>query len=53
MVSQTWITSTVLFLAGAYLLYVEIGLEEKTPLLFVGILLLVPLVVQLLSTLKK
>ena len=45
---NSWITNVILALAGVYLISVEFGLSEKTPLLYLGIAFLLPLVLQVI-----
>ena len=48
MTTISWIINGILALAGFYLIYVELGLNEKTPLLYLGIALLLPLVINII-----
>ena len=40
-----WISAILSAVAGLYLISVELGLKEKTPLLYLGLFLLVPLII--------
>ena len=49
-----WISAILSAVAGLYLIAVELGLKEKTPLLYLGLFLLVPLIILvILSMVKK
>jgi len=47
------IVKGALAFAGGYLIISELGLEDKTPLLYVGIALLIPALLALISRFKK
>jgi len=48
-----WFVSIAFALAGLYLIYVELGLAEKTFLLYFGILLLLPVIVKIYFLIKE
>jgi len=51
--TATWITYTLMAGVGAYWIYVELGLTQKTPLLFLGIVLTLPFLIKVFLTIKN
>lgn len=47
---KTWLISAILALVGFYLIYVELGLSEKTFLLYLGFAFLLPLVAKIIMS---
>ncbi len=43
-----WIASILFFISGLYLIAVELGLENKTPLIYAGIVFLIPLIFRII-----